>query len=281
LDQKRSHNNRKVPERPFFQAAKNHPEVIAHRGGAAQWPAETIYAFQQATQVGVDVLEMDVRRTLDNQLVLMHNRTVDETTNGSGAVRKFSLAEITKLNAAAGWPLQANNVNVPSLNDVGIFVQSLPQMRLNIEIKERSVEAATLLGQFIKSFGLEDRVLVASAWPSVLNTFRTSFPKVATSASVPEIWTFELLNLFLIGKYRPNTDAIQWHSRFGPIKIITRRFVEQARKQGLKVHAWTVNEPAEMERMMKLGIDGIITDYPSTLLHLCKRLSGSSPRSSS
>jgi glycerophosphoryl diester phosphodiesterase len=170
---------------------------------------------------------------------------------------------------------------VPSLNDVGIFVQSLPQMRLNIEIKERSVEAATLLGQFIKSFGLEDRVLVASAWPSVLNTFRTSFPGVATSASVPEIWTFELLNLFLIGKYRPNTDAIQWHSRFGPIKIITRRFVEQARKQGLKVHAWTVNEPAEMERMMKLGIDGIITDYPSTLLHLCKRLSGSSPRSSS
>ena len=94
---------RKGLDHPFFAAAKNHPEVIAHRGGAGEWPAETKFACEQAVKVGVDVLELDVHLTKDRHLVLMHNETVDATTNGHGLIRNFTLARLKKLDAGYRW----------------------------------------------------------------------------------------------------------------------------------------------------------------------------------
>jgi len=257
--------------RPFFQAAKRSPEVIAHRGGGGEWPEETIYAFERALKTGVDVLEMDVHRTVDGELVLMHNPTVDETTDGSGEIKQLTLAEIKKLNAAAKWPHLNLNLKVPTLEEV---FEAFPRMRMNIEIKQKEPSLVTPLCHLIHKYKMADQVLIACGWNSVLREFRIECPDVATSASVLEIAEFEALDEVFKFGYRPDTDAIQWHSKF-VVPVITAGFVKKARDLNLKVHAWTVNDENEMERTIRIGVDGIITDYPSLLLSVLQRVRSS------
>jgi len=259
--------------RPFFAAAKNHPEVIAHRGGAAEWPAETIFAFRKAIERGVDVLEFDVRRTADNEIVLMHNAKVDETTDGSGYVADKTLKELKKLNAGAQWPLlHSHDFKIPTLSEVFALFDDYPDLRLNIEIKDRDLWMANAVGQMIVQRGIENNVLVASGWDSVITEFRRNYSQVATSASVLEILKFQAWNNVLGSNSRLETDAIQWHSRFGPVLVIKRGFVKKAKSLDLIVHAWTVNTRREMKRMIELDVDGIITDHPTALLKILGRI---------
>ena len=260
-------------ERPFFASVpKDRPEVIAHRGGAGEWPPETMFAFRKAIKSGVDVLEFDVRRTADDAIVLMHNPTVDETTDGEGYVRHKTLAELKTLNAAAAprWKdlKTSQHIDIPTLTEVFALLQEFPTIRFIIEIKDRDIWLANAVGQLIVQERIEDNVLVASGWDSVLMSFRRDYPRVATSASVLEILAFQTRVSLVAGNYLPNTDAIQWHSRFLGVPVITRSFVKRAKSLDLVVHAWTVNSRREMKRMIKLGVDGIITDYPSSLLKL-------------
>ncbi|MDT4895147.1 MAG: glycerophosphoryl diester phosphodiesterase [Acidobacteriota bacterium] len=258
-------------DRPFFQKSKNFPEVIAHRGGGGQWPEETIFAFEQSLKIGVDVLEMDVHKTADDVLVLMHNKTIDQTTDGTGLIAELKYDEIKELDAAARWPaLRGTGIRVPSLREVFETFQSR-DVRMNIEIKQKEPSLVAHFGKLIRDYEMTERVLVASGWNSVLHEFRRECPEVATSASVLEIAEFQALSRIFDWDYRPNTDAIQWHSKL-ILPVITQRFVDKAHSLNLKVHAWTVNEPQEMERMRALGVDGIITDYPQTLLQLLGRL---------
>jgi glycerophosphoryl diester phosphodiesterase len=254
--------------RPVFQQATRSPEVIAHRGGGGEWPEETVYGCQKSLELGVDVLELDVHKTLDDELVVMHNHSVDETTDGSGEIKDLKLAEIKLLNAAHLWKLEKQkSTEVPTLEEV---FQFFPQQRMNIEIKPRDSSMIERLSYLIEKYEMKDKVLIASGWNSVLHDFRHECPGVATSASVLEIEEFEALSAVMGFDYRPDTDAIQWHSKL-ILKIITKDFVEKAHELNLVVHAWTVNEPDEMRRMISLGVDGIITDYPSTLMRVLGR----------
>jgi glycerophosphoryl diester phosphodiesterase len=259
-------------EPAFFRAATHRPEVIAHRGGGGEWPGETVYAFKKAIELGVDVLEMDVRRTKDDQLVLFHSSRVDETTDGTGRVRDLSLKELQKLNAAASMP-GFGHQPIPELSEALDLLNTHPGLRLNIELKERDTKVAVQLAETLKHYAVADRVLVASGWHSALRKFREVCPEVATSASVYEVELFDVFDRFLGLKYRPHTDAIQWYSKFSFLKVITRRFIDKAHSLDLKVHAWTVNEPEEMKRLIALGVDGIITDLPTTLMKVLGRTS--------
>jgi len=256
--------------RPFFLQGKNSPEVIAHRGGAGEWPEETLYAFEQAIKLGVDIIELDVHRTSDGELVLMHNKTVDETTEGKGQIKDLTLEDIKKLHPTAKWPPDEKykDITVPTLQEV---FEAFPNMRMNIEIKQKEPSLVTQFCNMIEKYNMTDKVLVASGWNDVLHDFRRQCPDVATSASVLEVAEFQALDNILKWDYRPDTDAIQWHSRF-IVPIITQRFVDKARSLNLKVHAWTVNEPEEMQRMIDLGVDGIITDFPTRLLKILGRI---------
>ena len=263
-----------VSEKPFFAVApKDRPDVIAHRGGGGELPGETIYAFQQATLLGVDVLEMDVRRTRDDQIILMHSGSVDKTTDGHGRIRELDMRYLRTLNAAARWATNPifQNIPIPTLSDVFDFLDDHPGIRGNIEIKDRDRWLAEKVGAMIIQRGFADRVLLASGWDSVIEVVREKYPKIATSASVMEILTFQICdNILKVRAPLKRVDALQWHSRMLRLKIITPRFVERAHSRGLIVHAWTVNEPEEMARMIELGVDGIITDYPSTLLKMLR-----------
>jgi glycerophosphoryl diester phosphodiesterase len=261
-------------DHPFFRD-KRGIEVIAHRGGGGEWPGETIYALQQAVSIGADVLEMDVRNTADDDLVLMHNPNALETTGVDKRVDQMSSLEIQQLDAAYWWRKAGKvfppgaRLGVPRLEDV---LREFRNQRLNIEIKPPNfpIRLIKKFAALLREYEATNNVLVASGWNMNLVFFRRECPEVATSASVAEMIVFRYLN------YRPNADAIQTVSRLWRFERITKEFLERAHKKNLLVHGWTVNTPEEMGRLMGLEIDGIITDYPSVLLELMGRKRGKS-----
>jgi glycerophosphoryl diester phosphodiesterase len=271
--------DRKGADHPFFTQAKNHPEVIAHRGGNGQWPGETLYAYEQAMKIGVDILEMDIHTTSDGEIVLMHNSTVNETTNGTGPINNFTLAKLRELNAGYRWSADGGNsfpyrdlaLTVPTLKEV---FAAFPQMRMNIEIKQSQPSMIAPFCKMLREHKMTDKVLVASFWDGVLKEFRRQCPEVATSASTKELLTFIARNNSLTGgSYKPEADAIQVKEKVVNYPVVTKKFVDRvhARFNKLPVHAWTVNDLNGMNSMIASGVDGIITDYPGPLLALLGR----------
>lgn len=249
------------------------PHVIAHRGGARLWPESTRYAFTQAARLGVDALEMDVHLSRDGQLVVLHDDTVDRTTDGTGAVRSLDVAQLAELNAGATWtsslqpgtyPYASLGEGVPRFVDV---VRDHPNVPLLVEIKPDGDEAATALCDALRNEGRTGDAVVGSFHPQALATFRAACPEVATGASPSEVRNFLILaRLRLAGPYRAPFDVLQVPVRQGSIEVVTPAFVRAAHAKGVAVHVWTVDEVQEIERLLDLGVDGIITDRPDRAL---------------
>lgn len=260
---------------PFFTQAKNRPEVIAHQGGKGQWPGETIVAFQQASNLGADVLEFDIHSTRDGHLVLMHNATVDETTNGRGRINRLLFSELKKLDAGYRWtsdggktfPFRGKNIRVPTLEEV---FDKFRNKRMNIEIKQSEPSIVAPLCSLIEKYNMVDKVLVASFSNHDLEQFRARCPNVATSASPQELVNFRWGNNSLLDRpSRP--DCLQVKDRVLSVRVITSDSVAKAHRLSLPVHAFTVNDIERMKSMIALEVDGIITDYPGRLLALLER----------
>ena len=269
-----------APEFAFFDADR--PMVIAHQGGEGLRPSNTMLAFENAVALGVDVLEMDVHSTSDGALVLIHDDTVDRTTDGRGRVLDFTLIELQQLDAGEYWtpddggtyPYRGQGVRIPTLEEV---VTAFPQMKYNIEIKQVDPSIAVPLCKLLRHYGLTDRALVASFHPTAMNEFRAACPEVATSMVEDEIRPFFILNAVFLGSlYRPPGAAFQVPEYSGSLHVLTPRFVRGAQRNNVAVHPWTIDDPADMARFLDMGVDGIITDRPDLMLELLQaRESGS------
>jgi glycerophosphoryl diester phosphodiesterase len=266
-----------APERLFFKKDGVRPLVIAHRGGAGLWPENTLYAFEKANNLGVDVIEIDVRSTSDGTLVVMHDATIDRTTDGTGRVSEMTLAELKKYDAGHKWstdggntfPLRGLGVSVPTLEEVFI---ALPEMRFNIEPKQDVPSITESLCRLIRKHGMMDKVAVGSFSGAVMDDFRRTCPEVATSASPAEVGKFlAMQKAGLDGAYSPPMQALQVPEYMGGIRVLTRTFVEAAHSRNLVVQAWTVNETEDMQRLIDIGVDGLMTDYPDRLMKLLGR----------
>jgi glycerophosphoryl diester phosphodiesterase len=253
---------------------RGRPLVMAHRGGAALWPENTMYAFERAVMMGVDVLEMDVRATADNHLVVIHDATVDRTTQGSGAVSSLTLEELKRMDAGYNWspdggrsfPLRGRGLTVPTLSEV---FYAFGKVRLNIDIKQERPAVVQSFCSMIRAHKMQGRVMVASFNQSVLDEFRAECPEVATSGSVLDIRSFLALKTDESSAAQGSRwRALQVPEHAGPLQLLTPRFIAEAHSRGLEVHAWTINDEAAMRRLIELKIDGIITDYPDRLLKL-------------
>lgn len=266
-------------EHPFFAPATqlSSPEVIAHRGGGGLWPENTLYAFEQAATLGVDMLEIDVRSSADSVPVLIHDSSVERTTNGIGTVEQLTLAELRALDAAYHWSddggqtyrYRDQGITMPTLSEV---LSAFPETRMNIEIKTAQPALATTVCALIHEYETPEQVLIASFSQVTLQQFREVCPDVATSASEEEERAFFALNLvFLTPTYRPDFHVLQVPEQRNGIRVITPGFVRAAHGRGLKVHAWIINEESDMLRMRELGVDGIISDYPDRLLGAFER----------
>ena len=264
-------------DRPFFKRDASGPLVIAHRGGAGLWPENTLYAFERARDLGVDVIEMDVRSTSDGTLVVMHDPSVERTTDGTGTVSQMTLAELKRLDAGYRWspdggstfPLRGSGVTVPTLREV---FTALPEMRFNIEPKQDIPPTVKPLCGVIREYGMVDKVVVGSFNQAILDEFRRECPEVATSASPTEVSKFlAMYQARLSANYSPVMQALQVPEYAGRLPVLSKGFVEAAHERNLAVHAWTVNEASDMRRLLEMGLDGIMTDYPDRLMTLLGR----------
>jgi glycerophosphoryl diester phosphodiesterase len=263
-----------APEFPFFESDR--PMVIAHQGGEGLRPSNTLIAFENAVALGVDVLEMDVHSTNDGVLVLIHDDTVDRTTDGTGRVNDFALAELQQLDAGEYWtaddgattPYRGQGVRIPTLDEV---LTAFPQMKFNIEIKQIEPSIASSLCEALRAHDLTDRALIASFHPTAMNEFRAACPEVATSMVEDEIRPFFILNTIFLGAlYNPPGAAFQVPEYSGSLHVLTPRFVRGAHGNNVAVHPWTIDDPADMERFLDMGVDGIITDRPDLMIELLR-----------
>jgi glycerophosphoryl diester phosphodiesterase len=268
---------RPAAEHPFFAQFEHQPLVMAHQGGNGLWPDNTQYAFERAVALGVDVLEMDVHSTADGVLVVIHDSTVDRTTDGTGPVHDLTLAEIKALDAGYDWtsddgqtyPYRGQGVTVPALEE--LFV-AFPTTPMNIEIKQSEPSIAAPLCRLIRDHSMADSVLIASFHQEAIEEFRRECPEVATSAGQNEVVVlFVLSKVLLEGAYGPSSEAVQVPEYRSGLHVLTPRFVDAAHSRNFQVHAWTINETEDMQHMLDLGVDGIITDYPDRLLDLLGR----------
>jgi glycerophosphoryl diester phosphodiesterase len=268
---------RPAADHPFFARFERYPLVMAHQGGNGLWPDNTLYAFERAVELGVDVLEMDVHSTADDVLVVIHDSTVDRTTDGSGPVHDFTLAELKTLDAAYHWtpdggqtyPYRGQSITVPTLEE--LFV-AFPQMPMNVEIKQAGPSIAAPLCRLIRAYGMAEKVLVVSFHKEATEVFRRACPEVTTGTTQNEVIAlFALSKVLGEGAYSPAAGAVQVPEYRSGLHVLTRRFVDAAHNRNLQVHAWTINDEEEMRRLIDLGVDGIITDYPDRLLQLLGR----------
>jgi glycerophosphoryl diester phosphodiesterase len=267
-----------VAEHVYFKGdSAGRPLVIAHRGGAGLWPENTLYAFERAAALGVDVIETDVRATSDGEIVVMHDAHVGRTTDGAGAVASLTLAELKRLDAGYRWtpdggrsfPFRGRGVAVPTLREV---FEALPSMRFNIEPKQSEPSIVAPLCRLIRERGMAGRVMVASFSGSTVEQFRRECPEVATSASTAEVGVFlAMQRTGLAASYSPAFQAVQVPEWAGAVRVLDRNFVEAAHGRGLRVHAWTVNTEDAMRRVLEMGVDGVMTDYPDRLLKVLGR----------
>jgi len=261
-------------DRPYL--AGRTPLVIAHRGGKGLWPENTLYAFERAAKLGVDVVEMDVRASSDGVLVVLHDSSVDRTTGGHGRMAEKTLSEVKALDAGYRWsdddrrhPYRDHGIVVPTLEEV---FRALPAMRLNLEIKEPSATVAASLCELVRRCGMADRVLVGSFHAAAIEALRRSCPEVATAATAGEVRGFYAANLLRLPVlFRPAAQVFEVPERFRGLPVVTERFVSEAHRRGMQVQVFTVNEIGDMKRLLNLGVDGILTDYPDRLLEFVGR----------
>lgn len=267
-----------APSKSYYRDMQP-PLVIAHQGGDGVWPGDTMYAFENAVEIGADVLEMDAHITKDGQIVLMHDEKVDRTTEGTGLIEDLTLPELKQLDAAYQWsndegktfPYRGQGIEVPTLEEL---FQKFSPMRYVIEIKLTQNPIDKPLCDLIRKYDMQDKVVIASFHDEAMQNFRKTCPQVATSASRGEVTKFVLLGkVFLSGLVAPQYQSLQ--PPYDPresmnIPIMTERFIRQAHAKNIAVEPWTVDNPQMMRQYIEWGVDGIMTDRPDLMIEVLK-----------
>jgi glycerophosphoryl diester phosphodiesterase len=246
--------------------------VVAHRGGTRLGPEHTLWTFERALAVGVDVIEIDVRQAGDGELVVIHDDTVDRTTDRRGAVAALPRRELGALDAAYRWspdggvtfPLRGRGLGIPTVEEV---LASFPRTRFVLEIKSMDAEATETLCETIRRHAMTGHVLIAAFRSTPLRGFREACPEVATAATVREVQrVWFLQRLLLPPLYRPPADAFLVPERWGGLRVLDAAFVRRARTHSMSVGVWTVNEPDDVTRLLAIGVRAFVTDDPERIL---------------
>lgn len=246
--------------------------VIGHKGSAATAPEETLPSFREAVKLHVDFLDLDLRMTKDNHFVLLHNDTVDATTNGHGAIESMTLAQVKQLDAGywytndggKTYPFRGKGIHMVTLDE---FLQTFPQQQINIEMKNHAPLAGQELAKVIAANHAEGRVVVGSFWDPPLDAFRAQLPQVRSMITQSEVLhAFIMAHLGLEAFWHTDGSFGEIPETRGPLRVVTPGFVDFLHEHGVTVIVWTVDDEPAMKRLMHMGIDGIISDNPGLLL---------------
>ncbi len=235
------------------------PVVVAHRGSRYLWPENTMEAFAGAVGMGASQVETDLRVTSDGIVICLHDATVDRTTDGSGRVARLDSAHVGRLDAGFrhrgpdGFTHRGQGVVVPTLAEL---VSSFPDLELVLDVKTGAVIPGLL--RLFAAHDLYHRAVVGSFRESWLREIRRlSGGRIRTSvgARAAGRWMSS-------SHLRPLGDVLHIPLQYMGVRVFDRRLMAAAGRRGVPVFVWTVNQPAEMRRLIDLGVTGIVTDRP-------------------
>lgn len=257
---------RGLSPRPGRTYCAGAPMLVAHRGGSKLAPENTMAAFRSAVDDwDADMLELDVRLTADGHVVVIHDETVDRTTDGSGRVADLTLDELQQLDAGyhfrdldGAHSFRGRGVRVPTLEEVLV---ECPRIWVNAEAKEARV--AGPLSELIGRLGVSDRVLFAAEHEG--NRAHARGYPGPWGASRRDCILFWLLHRIPLVGYTPDVDIFQVPEHFHGVRILTPAVIRAAQQRNIPVHVWTVDDPSDMRRLLEWGVDGIQTDRPDLL----------------
>jgi glycerophosphoryl diester phosphodiesterase len=259
--------------------------AYAHQGGAWESPSSTLHAIAHAIDAGATGIELDVHATSDGELVVCHDASVDRTTDRTGAIASFTLAELREMDFSYWWIPGADVTpgrpaeeypfrgRAPVDRAFGIstlreVLEAFPGAVLNLDIKQTAPVVAPYeekLARLLAEYERVDDVIVASFLDPATDAFAGFAPRVPTSAGT--MATADAWRAAHAGEPMPESRAVAYQvpERQGDLVVVDEQFVAAAHAAGKAVHVWTVNDTESMERLLGLGVDGIISDVPTTL----------------
>jgi glycerophosphoryl diester phosphodiesterase len=237
------------------------PLVIGHRGASAHAPENTLASFELAIRDKADAIEFDVKLSADKKIVIIHDPTVDRTTNGIGKVARMNLAALKELDAGGKFSENFKGERIPTLEEV--FEQFGKQILMNVELTNYSTPFDDLVKrvvELVKAYKVEDRVIFSSFLARNLRLTRKLLPEVPCGLLVYSGW----LGLF--------PRWFGWKKRFQALHPyladVNPELVQSVHSSGKRIHVWTVNGKGELIRMLAYNVDGIFTDDPGMLRRL-------------
>ncbi|HEY3313106.1 MAG TPA: glycerophosphodiester phosphodiesterase family protein [Anaerolineales bacterium] len=231
------------------------PIFFAHRGASAYAPENTLAAFELAARQGAPAIEFDVKLTSDRKVVIIHDLSLDRTTNGSGPVARQSLAALRELDAGSWMSEEFRGEKIPLLEEVFEAVGN--KLLINIELTNYGTPFDGLVGEvaaLVRKHGLQEKIIFSSFSPPNLAAAQRLLPDVPRGQLIPEGrqgWMQRLAARFMsLDAEHPFTSDVD------------AGLVQRLHGRGRRIHAWTVNDPAEMRRLYAIGVDGIFSDDP-------------------
>ena len=236
---------------PYLTVAR--PLAFAHRGGASTHPENTARAFEHAVSLGYTHLETDVHVTADGIAVAFHDHSLDRLTDRTGEISETKWAEVAMARVAGEHP-------VCRLDDL---LASFPETYFNLDPKHDA--AVDPLVDVLERTGATQRVCVSSFSARRTRRVKRKVGELLCTGAGPAEIVGVLARGWRLPTFGQRADVLQVPVEYGRIKVVTKRLIDTAHRGGQHVHVWTIDEPDEMERLLDLGVDGIMTDEPELL----------------
>ena len=236
---------------------------FAHRGFSGLYPENTMLAFSKAVEAGADGIELDVHFTKDKQVVIIHDETVDRTTDGTGFVEDFTLEELSRLNAYGRFREKYPFQKIPTLIEYFSFIKRFPRFMTNIELKTGineypGIEKAVL--EIIDEFDMRSNIIISS-----FNHF--SVLRFKELAGDVRCGFLEESRIIDFGSYARKNGVEFIHPMFCNL---TDDVVKEVRDNRIGINTWTVNSEKDIRRMFEIGVDAIISNYPDRVMNISK-----------
>ena len=242
--------------------------IIAHRGFSGAAPENTLASFQKAIEIGSDMIELDVQLSKDGKLVVLHDNTLERTTNGQGRVEDYNLQELKKLDAGAWLGAQFSGEKIPTLEEALDLAKG--RVLVNIEIKHPEhgqypiTDLADHALEEVKNAGVIDRVIFSSFNPAALEWMKKNEPRVWGALLYHRAWN--------------SLPEVTGGREYSVLNLrnsyLTKTKIDEIRRDGMKVNVYTVNPGEDLEQFVKSNVDGIITNHPDRLINILKKKSG-------
>lgn len=257
-------------------AANRRPLVIAHRGASGSHPENTLPAFLRAIELGSDLVELDLRMTKDGHVVVIHDVSVDRTTNGRGLVAELTLAQIKALDAGCAFspdggktfPFKGQGITVPTLEEV---LTALPEQLLMLEVKVGTTRMIRQVIATLRRLNALERVSIElfSIKTKMAKLMRNLEPRLTTGHTRSELVKFVAMAKLGLGwRFRRRGFAIEMPPHRNHLAVSSKRTLRAAARRGIPMFVWTVNNEKDMRRFLDWGAAGLFTDDPEALRKL-------------